>query len=90
MQKSKELVSSDMNNVIANHNVINLWRNFPRQIRDDACFSAIRSQVIGESRKFAGKIEFFCFNRKIIRVIVILNCFQFAIFKTNTIRIRSM
>lgn len=57
MQKSEELVSSDMNNVITN-NVMNLWRNFPQQIRNDACFSAIRSQLNGETRKLAGKSEF--------------------------------
>lgn len=56
MQKSEESVSSDMSNVIANNNVINLWRNFPQQIRDDACFLAIRSQLIGAPRKVAGKI----------------------------------
>lgn len=56
MQKSEELVSSDM---IANNNVINLWQNFPQQIRDDACFSTIRSQLVGEPRKLTGKIELF-------------------------------
>lgn len=59
MQKSEEkLVSSDMNNVITNDNVINLWRNFPQQIRDDACFSTLRSGLGGEPRKVTGKIEF--------------------------------
>lgn len=59
MQKSEELVSSDM---IANNNVINLWQNFPQQIRDDACFSAIRSQLNGKTRKLTGKKKIIVFD----------------------------
>lgn len=57
MQKSEELVSSDLNHVMTN-NVINLWRNFPQQIRDDSCFSTFRNQLNGETRKLTGKNSF--------------------------------
>lgn len=48
-------ISSDFN-IVTKNNVINLWRkNFPQQIRDERCVSALEHRLNGETRKLSGK-----------------------------------